>query len=183
MKVLILNGSPRLNGNTAAALKAIQKGILAKLPAAEIEFCDVVQMNIRGCIACNACKSNGGNCVMSDDTNQIIQKIADANLLILGSPVYYWGLTAQLKTVIDKFYCRNSALMAAGNKIIGLVTVGGATLDDPEYNLISGQIDCICNYLHWCHLFTKNISAYDLGEIAGNQALLDSLQLLGTTIV
>lgn len=183
MKVLILNGSPRLNGNTVAALKAVQKGILEKLPTAEIEFCNVTQWNIKGCIACNACKSNGGNCVLPDDTNQIIQKIADADLLLLGSPVYYWGLTAQLKTVIDKFYCRNSALRAAGNKTVGLVTVGGAALDDPEYNLISGQVDCICEYLHWRHLFTKNISAYDLGEVAGNQTLLDSLQLLGTTLI
>jgi len=88
MKVLILNGSPRHNGNTAAALKAVQQGILEKSAQTEIEFCNVTQWNIKGCIACNICKTNGGICVMPDETNQIMQKVTEADLLLLGSPVY-----------------------------------------------------------------------------------------------
>ena len=59
------------------------------------------------------------------------------------------------------------------------MTVGGAELDDPQYNLIDNHMDCICEYLHWRHVFTKSISAYDLGEVANQTDVIEELANLG----
>ncbi|MDD4367310.1 MAG: flavodoxin family protein, partial [Eubacteriales bacterium] len=107
MKVLIFNGSPRLNGNTRTALVALKEEIEHKMPDAETELIDADRKNVSGCINCDACKHNGGECVQEDDTVEIIQKIYDAEILIFGSPVYWWGITAKLKLIIDKMYSKS----------------------------------------------------------------------------
>ncbi|MGL5723983.1 flavodoxin family protein [Cetobacterium sp.] len=60
----------------------------------EVEFIDVTKFNVAGCIACDSCKRNGGKCFMKDNTNELVQKIVDADTLIFGSPVYWWGISA-----------------------------------------------------------------------------------------
>lgn len=179
MKYVFLQGSPRLNGNTATALKTVLQGIRDVLPAVEIQYIETAKLNIQGCEACNTCKSNGGFCVHSDDTNQIIAAIAEADFLIVGTPVYYWGMTASLKLVIDKFYSKNTFFRESVEKRFGLITVGGADTEDPQYDLIDNQFNSICEYLHWRHVFTKTISAYDLGEVTHQEEVMEELRNLG----
>ena len=177
MKILILNGSPRLNGNTRTALKEISKGIQSNIPSAEVELLDVTKHKLSGCTNCNSCKENGGNCISPDDSKEIVQKISDANVVVFGTPVYYWGITAQLKMVIDKLFSKDDQLKQQKKKI-GLVVVGEADLEDREYNLISGQFECICDYLGWDIIFDQSISAYEAGEIANDSAKMQELSNL-----
>ena len=167
MKILILNGSPRMDGNTRTALNEIAKGIRANKSGAELEFIDVVKCKLSPCIACDACKKNGGICVMPDETPILVQKVFEADVVIFGTPVYWWGVTAQLKTVIDKFYSKDIAF-GKQKKRIGLVTVGAAGLEDREYELIRAQFECICNFLGWTLLFSESISAWNVGDLAKN---------------
>lgn len=167
MKVLILNGSPRMDGNTRTALNEIANGIRAHVSGAEIEFIDVAQRKLSPCIACDACKQNGGTCVMPDETPALVQKVFDSDVVIFGTPVYWWGVSAQLKMVIDKFYSKDTAF-GKQKKRIGLVTVGAAGIEDREYELIRGQFECICNYLGWNFLFSESISAWNVGDLAKN---------------
>ena len=83
MNVLILNGSPRKNGNTSAALRAIEDGLKARHT---VESLNVYDFTFRPCRNCDACKRNGGNCIQADDTVKIINKVTDADLVIFGSP-------------------------------------------------------------------------------------------------
>lgn len=179
MKYVFLQGSPRLNGNTATALKTILQGIRDVQPTEEIQFIETAKLSIQGCQACNTCKTNGGFCIHSDDTNEIIAAIAEADFLIVGTPVYYWGMTASLKLVVDKFYSKNTFLRESAEKRFGLISVGGANIEDPQYDLIDNQWNSICEYLNWRHVFTKNISAYELGEVIIQDEVMEELRNLG----
>ena len=174
MNVLILNGSPRKNGNTSHALRAIEDGLK---PNHTVESLNVYDYTFRPCRNCDACKRNGGNCIQSDDTMKIIEKITDADLIVFGSPVYWWGISAQLKDVVDKFYCRDdeSVPTLRTKKKIGIVACGAETTDDPEYKLISDQFHCIANFLGWEVVLDEAISAAAVDDLAKDKARLAAL--------
>lgn len=103
MKILILNGSPRAGGSTAAMVKTFRQA--AEEKGHEVTVFDVCRMNIRGCLACEYCHGKGrGECVQKDDMQQIYARLRDAEMLVLASPIYYHGISGQLKCVIDRFY-------------------------------------------------------------------------------
>ena len=174
MNVLILNGSPRKNGNTSHALRAIEEGLK---PRHTVESLNVYDFTFRPCRNCDACKRNGGNCIQADDTVKVINKVTDADLVIFGSPVYWWGISAQLKDVVDKFYSRDdeSAPTLRGKKKIGIVACGAETTDDPEYRLISEQFRCIANFLGWEVVLDEAVSAAAVDDLAKNAARLAEL--------
>lgn len=171
MKILVLNGSPRVNGNTRAVLKIMEEKLASK---GDIEFLDVCKLKLSGCIACDTCKRNGGFCFATDDTNDTIKKVAQADLIIFGTPVYWWGMSAQLKMVVDKFYSKASEL-AERHKKIGVVSVGGDELNNPQYQLIDKQFECIAEYLNWNHSFTLSLSAYEPKEILKDEKLEEKI--------
>ena len=174
MNALILNGSPRKNGNTSHALRAIEEGLKRNHT---VESLNVYDFTFRPCRNCDACKRNGGNCIQADDTIKIINKITDAELIIFGSPVYWWGISAQLKDVVDKFYSRDdeSKPTLRTKKKIGIVVCGAETTDDPEYKLISDQFHCIAKFLGWEVVLDEAISAAAADDLAKDAARLAQL--------
>ncbi|MCR5230456.1 MAG: flavodoxin family protein [Solobacterium sp.] len=102
MKILILNGSPRPDGNTAAMIRTFQNAVK---PEHEVNVIRVCRKNIRGCLACEYCHNQGnGECIQKDDMQEIYALLKDTEMLILASPIYYHGISGQLKCVIDRFY-------------------------------------------------------------------------------
>jgi multimeric flavodoxin WrbA len=174
MKILIINGSPRLGGNTRTALNEISQGIRSNITEAELELIDVTKYKLSGCTNCDTCLKNGGDCVLPDDSAKIIRKIYDSDVVILGTPVYYWGVTAQLKMVVDKMYSKDEQLRQQKKKL-GIVAVGAADLDDREYGLIGEQFGCICNYLGWELIFSHSVTAFEAGDLAGDSGKLKEL--------
>ena len=117
MKVLLINGSPRKNGNTAAALSAIEK----ELAAQQIETVSIQVGNqaIRGCMACGGCRrTSGGLCVFTEDpVNECVRLMAECDGLVIGSPVYYSGIAGTMKSFLDRFfYCGGGQLCAYKNR-------------------------------------------------------------------
>lgn len=157
MKILILNGSPRQNGNTSFALAAIADGI-SENTQHDVELINVTRLKIGGCVACEGCKKSGSDCVMKDDTKTVIDKIYAADALIFGSPVYYFGISAQLKAVLDKFHSR-SAMFKEQSKKLGVVAIGEEEVEDKQYELIHDQFRCVCKYLGWENAFNFSYSA------------------------
>lgn len=104
MKVLLINGSPNEKGCTYTALEEIAK-TLAK-ENVEVEIVQVGKKAVKGCIACYACiKMNRGHCVFNDDlVNEVIDKMKDADGIIVGSPVYYAGISGQIKSLLDRVF-------------------------------------------------------------------------------
>lgn len=148
MKILFLNGSPRLNGNTCDAIDAVASGIEKNIKDANVEIIDINTYKLGFCQNCDACKSNNGSCVTDIDTNLLISKVVEADILVFASPVYWWGISAQLKTLIDKMYSRSGELKKLSKKV-GVLAVGGAAVTNTQYRLISEQFKCISDYLGW----------------------------------
>ena len=101
MKVLMLNGSPKDHGNTAAAL-AEMAAIFAQ-EGIEVELVQVGQLQVRGCIGCGTCYKTK-KCVFDDIVNELAGKLEAADGLVLGSPVYYASANSTLTAVLDRLF-------------------------------------------------------------------------------
>lgn len=102
MKVLIITGSPHANGTSSYLAKQFMKG--AKDKGHEVNLVDAGNLQIRGCLGCNYCRSHGDVCIQNDKMADIMPYVLEADLILLSSPVYIMGPSAQLKTFLDRFY-------------------------------------------------------------------------------
>ena len=105
MKVLLINGSPKKEGNTYIALHEVQKTLEAE--GIETELIHVGHKNIRGCIACNRCKELG-KCVFDDMVNEVAEKFEQADGIVVGSPVYYGSPNGTLISFLDRLFYSTS---------------------------------------------------------------------------
>lgn len=174
MKIAIVNGSAR-KGNTLIAIQAFIEGVAENN---EVEIIAPEKLNIAPCKGCGACQCVKG-CVDQDDTNPTVDKIVSADVIIFATPVYWWGMTAQLKLVIDKCYCKGLNLK---NKKVGVIVVGAAPVDSIQYELIDKQFQCIADYLSWDLLFRKSYSASDRTDLDQNTEAVAELKELGATL-
>jgi multimeric flavodoxin WrbA len=101
MKVVIFNGSPRKEGNTAAILREVEKGCSEK--GAEVDYYDLFQMDFKDCSACMGCKK-GDRCAQKDELSPALEKIREADAVVIGSPIYISAETATTKALVDRFY-------------------------------------------------------------------------------
>ena len=101
MKVLMLNGSPRMNGNTTVALKEMEQIFLEN--GVEVETVQIGNKDVRGCIACGHC-FEAGKCVFDDVVNELATKLEEADGLVIASPVYYASANATLIACLDRLF-------------------------------------------------------------------------------
>ena len=128
MKVLLINGSPHQEGNTAIALAEVAKQLAQEGIESEIVW--IGNKPVRGCIACGQCKAKGlGRCVFDDDVcNKISEKFEEANALIVGSPVYYGQPNGALLSIIQRsFYSNGANISGKPAASIAVCRRGGAT--------------------------------------------------------
>ena len=103
MKITILNGSPRKE-NTLAMAEAFAEG--AKAAGHEVEILHVGKMKINGCLACEYCHGKGeGKCIQKDDIEKLMPAYLESDMLVFASPIYYFGMTAQITAAIQRVYC------------------------------------------------------------------------------
>ena len=128
MKVLLINGSPRQEGNTAIALKEIAKQL--SIEGIDSEIVWIGNKPVRGCIACGQCKTQGlGRCIFDDDScNKISEKFEEANALVVGSPVYYGQPNVALLSIIQRaFYSNGANISGKPAASVAVCRRGGAT--------------------------------------------------------
>ena len=173
MNILILSGSPRKGGNTDLLVEAFVKGASQKH---YVEVVPVRDYKVNPCMGCNACFRNEQHlCVQKDDMMMIYEKMAHADMLVIASPVYFYGLSAQLKAVIDR--CHNPIRDTFCIKKMALLLVGAATL--PEL------FDSILTQYQLCLNFFKLEDAgrvlvrgvKDKGDIKNTDALNKAFEL------
>ena len=173
MNILILSGSPRKGGNTDLLVEAFVKGASQKH---HVEVVSVHDYKVYPCMGCNACfKSCVHSCVQKDDMPFIYEKMAVADIIVIASPVYFYGLSAQLKAVIDRFH--NPIRDTFHIKKMALLLVGAATL--PEL------FDSILTQYQLCLNFFKLEDAgrvlvrgvKDKGDIKNTDALKEAFEL------
>lgn len=128
MKVLLINGSPRREGNTAMALNMVAKQLANEGIDSEIVW--IGNSPVRGCIACNQCNiQNLGRCIFDDDTcNRISEKFAEVDCIVVGSPVYYGQPNGALLAIIQRaFYSNGANITGKPAAAIAVCRRGGAT--------------------------------------------------------
>ncbi len=113
-KVLFINGSPNLNGCVVRAFKEVEKELNAA--GIETERVDVANKDVRGCIACQYCRTHG-KCVFNDIVNETAPKVAEADGLIFGTPVYYAGANGQLHAFLDRLFYSTSGVVDMNQKV------------------------------------------------------------------
>ncbi|MDE6339359.1 MAG: flavodoxin family protein [Muribaculaceae bacterium] len=157
MKVLVVNGSPHLNGCTDRALREVEATLQAQ--GVEIERVNVGNKDVRGCIGCNFCRQNG-RCVFNDAVNETAPKLAEADGLLVGSPVYYAGANGQLLAFLDRlFYSTSGTIdktMKVGAGVISSRRAGSTSAFDEinKYFTISAMPIVSSTYWNEVHGFT-----------------------------
>lgn len=99
MNILLFNGSPRKKGNTALLFQKIIEGI--EQTPAEYEHVHLAELKIHPCIGCGSCEKQG-ICIFNDDMQLVYKKISTADRIIIGSPIYFYAVTAQTKAFVDR---------------------------------------------------------------------------------
>lgn len=104
MKVYAINGSPRKTWNTAKLLHEVLKG--AAVQGAETELIHLYDISFRGCVSCFGCKLKGGNsygrCAMNDGLTPVLEKLAQADAFVLGSPIYFGTVTGEMRSFMER---------------------------------------------------------------------------------
>lgn len=186
MKVLMINGSPRKDGNTSVALEELEKTFLEE--GVEVETVQIGMQNVRGCIACGTCMEQG-KCVFDDVVNELAPKFEEADGLIVASPVYYASANATLIACLDRlFYSTHFDKTMKVGASVAVARRGGcsATYDElNKYFTIAGMPVASSRYWNSVHGWLPGEAAQD-GEglrtmrvLAHNMAFLMKSIALG----
>ena len=179
MKVLLINGSPKVNGNTAFALAQMQEVFAEQ--GIETELIQVGNQNIRGCIGCGSCYK-AGKCVFDDLVNEVAQKFEEADGMVVGSPVYFASANATLIAFLDRLFY--STRIDKRMKVGACVTVarrGGcsSTFDElNKYFTISGMPVASSHYWNSIHGAKPGEAAQDPEGIATVRNLARNMAFL-----
>lgn len=180
MKVIILNGSAHIKGCTARALKEVSDTLNKE--GIETETIIVGNKDIRGCIACNTCKSKG-KCVFDDIVNEIASKFENADGLIIGTPTYYAGSNGTIISLLDRLFYSTSfdKTMKVGAAVISSRRAGSTSAFDEinKYFTITNMPIVSSSYWNEVHGFTEADVEKDLEglqtmrNLARNMAFFD----------
>lgn len=143
MKILVLTGSPRKNGNSSTLASHFIKG--AQESGHEVTRFDAALKNVHACIACNTCSMNGP-CVFKDDFDFVREHIIPADLVAFATPMYYFGISTQLKAVIDRFYAINGEIHIPKKSVLMLTYANNSKRDESP---ILTHYEVLLEYLGW----------------------------------
>lgn len=142
-KVVVLNGSPRDNGNTAILVDSFVKGASENC---EVEVISAAKLNISPCKGCNVCFTRDDKtCCVRDDMDMVMEKLMSADVLIIASPVYFYSISAQLKILIDRLHApvRNSFSI----RKMGLI-LDGEGKDISVFDSILAMYNAVADWFH-----------------------------------
>lgn len=144
MKIVVLTGSPRRNGNSAYLAEQFIKGAQEK--GHEIYRFDCAFKHVEPCRACNRCGMNG-TCIFNDDFLELRPKLIEADMVVFATPMYYFGISAQMKRVIDRFYAINGQLKGHYKKAAFMMTYADTSSKEAEPMLLHYRT--LMDYLGW----------------------------------
>lgn len=182
-KVLIINGSPRVGGNTSIALNEMVKVFEAE--GVDAEVVQIGNRDIRGCIACASCKKNG-KCVFDDVVNELAPKFEEADGLVVASPVYYASANATLIACLDRLFYSTGfdKTMKVGASVV-VARRGGlsATFDElNKYFTISGMPVASSQYWNSVHGREKGQAEQDAEGLQTMRTLARNMTFLMKSI-
>ena len=169
---LIISASPRKRGNSQLLCEQFAEG--ARAMGHEVNLVRLAEKKIGFCLACDGCMKNGGTCVQKDDMAEMLAQFQKADVLVLATPVYFYGITAQMKTFIDRTYpiWRN-----LGKKEVYYIVSAGLGEDIIERSL--GDLDGFVEHLEDSpvkgRIYAANVM--DAGKIAETSVMEDAYRM------
>ena len=171
-KVLILSGSPRIGGNSDMLCAEFMKG--AKEAGCDVEKINVAQKKIGFCRGCYYCSDHNGECAIRDDMAPILQKIIDADVLVLASPVYFYSIDAQLKALIDRTVARWTEVKNKDFYYIATCADGKAGLKR-TIECFRGYADCVEGAKERGIIYGHGV--YEKGSIKNKPAMKEAYEM------
>ena len=178
VRVIGIVGSPRQGGNTEILVNEILQG--AEAAGARIDLVALRDLTIEPCRACDACRERGV-CVLDDDFPTLFERMQGSQAWVLGTPVYWWGPTAQFKAFLDRWYMAASHRdVFRGRRVVFAVPSGGG----PSYaNHTVGLLEEVAAYLGMDHRGTLAIAAGSRGDVRGQVKVMERARELGRLLV
>ena len=172
--VLAIVSSPRKNGNSELLVAEFIKG--AQAAGQNVEKICLREKKISPCLACEACLRNGGTCVQKDDMSTVLPKLIAADVIVLSTPVYYYSVCAQLKTMIDRTLPIGADGGKMKNKEFYFITTAADSPREMERTMadLQGFVDCVPDSVVKGRVYGQ---AFGVGEIKGSPAMKEAYEL------
>lgn len=170
--ILIISSSPRKKGNSQILCEQFQKG--AETKGHNVNLVRLMDLNIGFCRACDACMKNDGNCILKDDMTDVLKLFQKSDVLVLATPVYFYGISAQMKTFIDRTY---PIWQHLGKKEIYYIVSAGLGLDIIERSLgdLDGFVDHFEEYNIAGRLYATNVM--DAGMVLESDVFKEAYEM------
>lgn len=183
-KICILNGSPRTNGNTKELIKSFTLG--ATESGHEVVCFDLQKMNIHSCLGCcKGGKEKSSPCVQKDDMEQIYSVYEEADVVVLASPMYYWGISGQLKCAFDRLFAvaeLNTNYENPKKDCVLLMSAEGNT--EENFAPVCAFYEGLTSHLGWKNLGIVYAGGnMNVGDILSKQNQLKEAKELGRSII
>jgi len=172
-KIVVLSGSPRKNGNSELLCDQFIRG--ATEAGNQVEKIFVCDKRINYCTACDACQVNGGKCVQKDDMAEILDKMISADVIVMATPVYFYTMNAQIKTVIDRTYARYTAVSGKEFYFIMTAAVGDKSLLERTLESLRGFTACLTEANEQGVIY--GTAAWNVGDIMKSPAMKQSYEM------
>ncbi|NHJ14669.1 MAG: flavodoxin family protein [Candidatus Thorarchaeota archaeon] len=177
-RVLGIIGSPRKGGNTEILVDEVLAG--AEEAGASITKVALRDLKISPCRACDKCRRSG-TCHHDDDMAELLSLMKESNVWVLGTPIYWWGPTAQVKAFVDRWYGADQRIFQ-GKQIVLTIPMGGGDKYYARHTI--GMFEDICNYLGMTPL--KTIVAPGMngrGTVREHPSYLETARAAGVNAV
>jgi len=172
MNIVVLSGSPRKGANTDTMVEAFAE--TAREGGNTVEVIRVAGKKIAGCLGCQYCFAHEGTCVQKDDMAGVIESLKDADMVVFASPIYWFDITAQLKTVIDRLYACGSVGFHF-HKTALLLDAGA----DHVFDAAIAQYKAMTSYLKWEDMGIITVPNMETKGSMATAAQLDAVVKLG----
>lgn len=180
MKVVAFMGSPKKEGNTATLLNQFLNGIKESGENVDVKNIYLKENKISPCMACNYCKREG-KCIQNDDMQNLYEVFKEADFLVFATPIYWWSMSAQLKTFIDRTYALREK-DRKGKKAYLIMTYGGEAPNlGPE--LTKKTFEEIFDYVGIEYLGSYGVCTDDYMPVKENTKALEEIYTIGKNII
>lgn len=172
-KILILSGSPRKGGNSDLLCDEFMRGAIDS--ENEVEKIRVAEKKIGFCRACYYCRQSNGICAIKDDMADVLQKMIEADVIVLASPVYFYSIDAQLKAVIDRTVAR--WLEVHDKEFYYIATMADEENASAETTIacFRGYADCVEGAKEMGVIYGSGV--YEKGKIIGTPAMVQAYEM------
>lgn len=171
-KVVIISSTPRKNGNSQILCEAFEKG--AKETGNEVELISLRENKINYCMACYGCRKTG-KCVQNDGMNEILDKMMEAEVLVLATPIYMYDVCGQLKAFIDRFLPKYTEIRNKDLYFIATCAENNKEAISSAIQTVNGLIDCLDDVELKQVIYGTGL--YDVGEAEGSKAYNEAYEL------